>query len=281
MSETLLVGIHAFLAAFVNHALGIAEGDIFALHTQRDVVLGAGYAGSSRTVDHDLDVLHALTDQLQRIHDGRAGDDCGPVLVIVEDRDLHGLLQRLLDIETLGRLDVFEIDAAKGRFEKLASADDFVRILGVQLDVKHVNVGEAFEQNTLAFHDGLAGERADVAESELCLPVRSQSNQVALGGVLVSVLRVLFDFETRIGNARRVRQAQSALGQARLGGYDLDLSRPGSLVVVECVLFGDGHDGLRYERCGRVGAEQMLDGGTAVAAYDGATGEYRTSCSSG
>src|ERR1035438_6091059 len=127
---------------------------------------------------------------------------------------------------------------------------------------------------SLAYTPGVADPCLEIEKNpQDAYKYTAKGNQVGLGGVLVSVLRVLFDLETGIGNARGVRQAEIALGQARLGGYDLDLSRPGSLVVVECVLLGNGHDGLRFERCGLVGAERVLDGGTAVAAYDGATGE--------
>ena len=35
----------------------------------------------------------------------------------------------------------------------------------VDLDVEDVDVGEALEEDALALHDGLDGERADVAEA--------------------------------------------------------------------------------------------------------------------
>ena len=136
-----------------------------------------------------------LAHQLQRIHQRGAGDDRGAVLVVVEDRDLHRLLQRFFDVEALRRLDVFQVDAAEGGLQKLAGLDDFVGIVGVQFDVEHVDVGKALEQHTLAFHDRLAGQRADVAQSEHRGAVGHHRDQVALGGVLVGVLRVLLDLE--------------------------------------------------------------------------------------
>ena len=66
----------------------------------------------------------------------------------------------------LRRLDVFEIDAAEGRLERLDDADDLFRILRVQLDVEDVDVGESLEQDALALHHRLRGERADVAQAE-------------------------------------------------------------------------------------------------------------------
>jgi hypothetical protein len=79
------------------------------------------------------------------------------MLIVVEDRDVHGLLQRLLDVETLGSFNVFQVDAAERWLEQLAGLDDFVRVPGVQLDIENVDVGEAFKQDSLAFHDRLAG----------------------------------------------------------------------------------------------------------------------------
>jgi hypothetical protein len=61
----------------------------------------------------------------------------------VEDRDVHLALERLLDVEALGRLDVFEVDAAEGRLEKPDAADELVGILCRELDVEDVDVGEA------------------------------------------------------------------------------------------------------------------------------------------
>ena len=99
-------------------------------------------------------------------------------------------------------------------------------IFRVQLDVEDVDVGEAFEQDALAFHDGLAGQRADVAESEDGGAVGDDRDQVALGGVLESVLWVLLDFEAGHGHAGRVGEAEISLGAARLGRDDLDFAGP-------------------------------------------------------
>ncbi len=95
-----------------------------------------------------------------------------------------------------------------------------------ELDVEDVDVGESFEQDAFAFHDRLAGQRADVAQPEHRRAVGDHRDQVALGGVLVCVLRVLFDLETGIGDAGRVGQAEIALREARLGGNDLHFPRP-------------------------------------------------------
>ena len=94
-------------------------------------------------------------------------------------------LRRLLDVEALGRLDVLEVDAAEGRLERLDDPDDLVGVVRVQLDVEHVDVGEALEEDALALHDGLAGQRADVAEAEHGGAVADDGDEVALARVAI------------------------------------------------------------------------------------------------
>ena len=118
MAKLLLVGIHSFLAALVDDALGVNHSDVLALHAHADVVFGASDAGCASAIDHDFDLVHALACQLHRIRQGRAGDDRGAVLIVVEDGDLHRLLQRLFDVEAFRRLDVFQVDAAESGLQQ-------------------------------------------------------------------------------------------------------------------------------------------------------------------
>jgi hypothetical protein len=75
-----------------------------------------------------LQFLDVLADHLQAVQDGGADDDRGAVLVVVEDRDLHALAQLALDVEALGRLDVFQVDAAEGRLQRGDDVDQLVRV---------------------------------------------------------------------------------------------------------------------------------------------------------
>ena len=111
-------------------------------------------------------------------------DDRGAVLVVMEDRDVHQLAQALLDDEAFRRLDVLEVDAAEGRAEIAHAVDELVRVLGVDLEVDGVDVGEALEQHRLAFHHRLGGERAEIAEAEDRGAVGDHRDEVALGGVV-------------------------------------------------------------------------------------------------
>jgi hypothetical protein len=91
----------------------------------------------------------------------------------------------LLDDEALGRLDVLEVDAAEGRGHEADGLDEGVGVLGVELDVDRVHVGEALEEDRLALHHRLRGQRAEVAEAEDRGAVRDDGDEVALGRVVV------------------------------------------------------------------------------------------------
>ena len=74
--------------------------------------------------------------------------------------------QDLLDLEAMRSRDILEIDATEGRCDAEHRLDELLRMLGMDLDVEHVDVGKVLEQDRLAFHHRLAGERADIAEPE-------------------------------------------------------------------------------------------------------------------
>ena len=146
-------------AALVDHALAVAHDDMVVAHAHRLDQLGAGDRRGAGAVDHDLDVLELAPGQVAGVDQAGGGDDRGAVLVVVEDRDVHPLAQRLLDDEAVGRGDVLEVDAAEARLEQRDRVDEPLRVLGVELDVDRIDVGEALEQHRLAFHHRL-GRRA-------------------------------------------------------------------------------------------------------------------------
>ena len=176
-----------------------------------------------------------------------AGDDGGAVLIVVEDRDLHGLPQLLFDVEALRRLDVLQVDAAEGGLQHLAGADDFLGIFGGQLDIEDVDIGEALEQHALAFHDRLAGQGADVAQAQHRRAVAHHRHQVALGGVLVGEAGIALDLQARNGHAGRIGQAQIALRLAGLGRGNRHLSRRRCGMVFQCIFRTNFHGALPFK----------------------------------
>jgi hypothetical protein len=155
------------------------------------------------------------------------------VLVVVEDRDLHPLAQRLLDREAFRRLDVLEIDPAEGGLERGYDLDQLLGVGLVDLDVEDVDAGELLEEAALALHHGLARQRSDVAEAQDRRAVADHRHKVALGGVIVGGERVLLDLETGDRDTRGIGQRQVALVGHVLGRLDRDLSRGGIAMIGE------------------------------------------------
>ena len=79
--------VHAFGAAAIDHALGIAQDRVRVRQAHRLQQFEAGDAGRARAVHHHLDVFDLAARQMQRIDDAGGGDDGGAVLVVVEDRE--------------------------------------------------------------------------------------------------------------------------------------------------------------------------------------------------
>ena len=231
--------VHAGLAALVDDAFGVAQDRVVVGQAHGLEQLDAGDRGGAGAVDHEACVLERAAGDVERVDQPGGGDDRGAVLVVVEHRDVHELAQALLDDEAAGRLDVLEVDAAEGRLEQAHAVDEVVDVLGVDLEVDRVDVGEALEQDRLAFHHGLGAERAEVAEAEHRGAVRDHRDEVALGGVLVDLGRVVADREAGRGDARRVGEREVALGGQGLGRRDLDLARPAAPVHLERLVVGD------------------------------------------
>jgi hypothetical protein len=133
------------------------------------------------------------------------------VLVVVKNRDLEAAAQLALDVEALGRLDVLQVDAAEGRFERSDDLDQLVRVVLVQFQVEHVDAGELLEEDCLALHHRLGGERADVAEPEDRRAVGDDGHQVSAAGVAKCIGRVRNDLKASRRDARRVRKRQVTL----------------------------------------------------------------------
>jgi hypothetical protein len=224
---------HVVVAAGVNDALDVGQGDVLDRQAHRDQQVDAGQGGRAGARGHQLDVLQGLALDEQGVADGGGADDGGAVLVVVEDRDVHPLAQRALDDEALGGLDVLEIDAAEGGLQGRDHLDELVGILGVDLDVEHVDAGELLEQDGLALHHRLAGQRADIAQAQHGGAVGDHGHQVAARGVVAGLVGIGGDGFARRGDAGRIGQAQVALGGHALGGLDGQFSGPRQTVVVQ------------------------------------------------
>ena len=101
------------------------------------------------------------------------------MLVIVKDRNIEHSFERLFDVETFRSLDVFQVDAAKSGGDAARHVDDFIRVVAVHFDVKHIYVSKFLEKHALSFHDWLAGQCAAVAQAEDGCTVGKDSHKVA------------------------------------------------------------------------------------------------------
>jgi hypothetical protein len=128
------------------------------------------------------------------------------VLIVVKDRYFHPVAQLALDIKTLGRLDIFQVDATEGRFQRCNDVAQLVWIGLIDFDIEHIDTGKFFEQYALAFHYRLRCERTDIAQAEYGCAVGDDRDQVSARGVFEGVGRIGDDFFTSNGHAWRVRQ---------------------------------------------------------------------------
>ena len=158
------------------------------------------------------------------------------MLIVVKDRDLHALLERLFDNETLGGLDIFQIDTAKAGFQAGHRLDELLRVPLLDLDIEHIDIRKLLEEYRLALHHRLGGETADGAEAQYRGAVGDHGHQIAARGVVRRCCRVLRNLLAGRRHTRRIGQGQIPLVGHRFGGLDLQLSRLGVEVVVECRL---------------------------------------------
>ena len=219
-------------AAFVDHTLGVADKDVAGLHAQTHHHVEAGNGRSAGARHGQLDAADVFAHQLQAVEHGRRRDDGGAMLVVMKDRDVHALAQLLFNVEALGRLDVFEVDAPQSRLHGGNDLDQLVRVALGQFDVEHIDACKLLEQAALALHDGLGRQGANVAQTQYGRAVGDHGHQVATRGEFVRLGRIGSDVQAGISHTRRVGQRQIALVGQGLGRVDRNLAACGKAVVV-------------------------------------------------
>ncbi len=110
--------VHAFGAALIDDALGVAQDDVVGREADGLEQFEAGDAGGAGAVADELGRLDVAAGEIERIDQAGRRDDGGAVLVVVEHRDIEQLAQPLLDHEAFGRPDVLQVDAAPALAEK-------------------------------------------------------------------------------------------------------------------------------------------------------------------
>ncbi len=246
--------VHALLAPAIDDALGVAEDHVAGRDAHGLEELRAGDGGGPGPVDHEPGLPERAPREVAGVDEASGRDDGGAVLVVVEDGDVHQLAQPVLDDEALRRLDVLEVDAAEAAAQEAHAVDELVHVLGRDFEVDAVHVGEPLEQGDLALHDGLGGQRAEVAQAQDGGAVRDDGDHVAAGGVFVGERRVAVDAQAGFGDAGRVGEAEVARGDERLADSRLQLARPPLGVEGERLLGGDARAALLDAAVGHGGS---------------------------
>ena len=217
----------------------ITDDDVFMPDPHGLDQSGTGERAGPCPVDDHLAVFHFPPGQVAGVDQARGSDDRGAVLVVMHDRDIHAFAQRLLDNKAFGRGDVFEIDAAEGRFHQGDRLDKLVGIFGIEFDVDRIHVGKAFEQHRLAFHHRLRGQRTEIAEAQDRRAVRNNGNKVRTGRIASRILGIGRNRFHRSRHTGRISEAEITLARHGLACDDLDLTRTNCLVVEQSFACGE------------------------------------------
>ena len=231
--------VHPLGSALINHALGIANKTVVMLGTHGFHQLHTSNSRSTRAVNHNPAVLDFLAGDMQRIDQPRRTDHGRAVLVVVEDRDVHLFLKALFDDETFRRLDVLKVNAAKTWPHQANGVNDFIGVLGVQLDVYGINVCETFEQNRLTLHHGLGRQRPQISHPQNGRTIRNYRYQITLGGVVIRKRRIVRDRLNGRRNTGRICQRQIPLRGHRGRGVNLDFPGRRFTVIGKRLFVGD------------------------------------------
>ena len=183
-----------------------------------------GHTRSARAGDDDLAVLEVTIGETRRVDQCGQNNDSGPVLVVVENRDVESLDQAALDLEAPWTRDVFQVDATKGGREADDGFDDLVYIRRVEGHRDGVHPTELLEQHGLALHHGHRRMGPDVTEAEHGGAVGDDGDGVGHPGVLVGSFGVSDDRFTDPRDARGVRQRQVVRVAQRDSGDYLHLA---------------------------------------------------------
>ena len=204
MCEGDFVFVHQLCAAFIDHAGQVGHVDVFTCNTEFEQQIKAGQRRSARTRCHQLDLPRRFADHFERVQNRRAHSNRRAVLVIMKDWNLHALAQLALDVKTVWRFDVFQINGTKSGLQRGNDVDQFGGVFFVNFDVKNINASKLFKQHRLAFHHRLGGQRANVTQPQHGRAVGDHRHQVAACGVLEGVVRVFNDLFTGSRHAGRV-----------------------------------------------------------------------------
>ena len=130
------------------------------------------------------------------------------MLVIVENRNMAALDQLRFNLVALGRRNIFQIDAPKGRLQFFDDIHKFLGILGIDADGHRVHIPKLLVQNRLAFHNGHGSFRTNVPQPQHPGAIADDGHHVAPAGIFKGQIRIFLDFPARFSYPRRIGNGQ-------------------------------------------------------------------------
>src|SRR5262249_21143776 len=173
--------------------------------------------------DDHSQLLWTLTNDPKGVQQRRQDNHGGPMLIIVEDRDLEVLTEPLFDLEAAWRGDVLEVDAPEDRGEQLHGLNDLVAVLGGQADREGVDAGKLLEEHRLAFHHRQRRLGTVVAQTDDRSAGGHDGYRVVLHREGKSTLTVVPNGQTHPGHTRGVSHGEVVPGADGNLVFDLDL----------------------------------------------------------
>ena len=225
--------VHAFGAALVDHALGIAKDDIVRGKAHGLDQLDTGDGGGTGAIANKLRGLQVAARQFQRIDEAGSGDDGSAMLVVMKDGNVHQFAQPAFDDEAFRCLDILKVDAAEGGAEIAHAVDEFVDIFRIDFEIDGIDIGKALEEHGFALHHRLGGECSKIAKPKDGRAIGNDRHHIAARGVIVGGFRIGGDCLDWHSHTRRIGQRQVALRCHRLGRGNLQLAGTAAAMEVQ------------------------------------------------
>ena len=164
----------------MNHPTAVNQEQILLLGPECQQQSHGGDAGRAGTKADDARLLQHLFLHFQCIQQTGGNDNRCAMLVIVKNRNRQPLLQPFLDLKAGWCSDILKINSTEGRCNSDYRLDKFLDRAGLHLDIEHIDIGEALEQDCLALHHRFAGQWADIAQAQHGRAIADHRNQIAL-----------------------------------------------------------------------------------------------------
>jgi len=186
----------------VDHSPAVAEYGI--LYPEAAKKFGNCNASSAGPAHGYAHLGKALAHYLKGIDEGGQGNYSGAVLIIMKDWYIQDLLKPPFYLKAARCTYILQVDSTKDILYSGNCFHDDRRIFGVDNYGKGIYASKVLEQNGLSFHNRDGSQGTYISQAQDGGSVRYHGHDIALGGVLINVVWILFDLATGFGNARGI-----------------------------------------------------------------------------